>query len=117
MPTATTTEAGSRFKNGLKSPTRLHDEASLLIADQFEEAFTLVEEGILQLFFDTLLAGFPDPASGASPNICLILTLRASAPVPVAAPTLGPSSESHHTTGSEVNGGFAYVLVVVAIDF
>jgi hypothetical protein len=31
MPTATTTEATSRFTIGLKAPTRLRDEAKLLI--------------------------------------------------------------------------------------
>ena len=50
----------------------------LLIADQFEEAFTLVaDEALRHRFIDVLLAGFPDPASGGSPDICLILTLRA----------------------------------------
>lgn len=50
----------------------------LLIADQFEEAFTLVEdEALLHRFIDVLLAGFPDPAPERSPDICLILTLRA----------------------------------------
>jgi hypothetical protein len=50
----------------------------LLIADQFEETFTLVEdEAVRHRFIDVLLAGFPDPDPGATPNICLILTLRA----------------------------------------
>jgi WD40 repeat protein/ABC-type oligopeptide transport system ATPase subunit len=50
----------------------------LLIADQFEEAFTLVEdETIRSRFIDVLLAGFPDPAAGSVPDICLILTMRA----------------------------------------
>src|SRR6516162_11762768 len=50
----------------------------LLIADQFEEAFTSVEdEGLRNRFIDLLLAGFAYPASGSSPDICLILTLRA----------------------------------------
>src|SRR5215831_11166136 len=50
----------------------------LLISDQFEEAFTLVEdEAVRHRFIDILLAGFPDPAQGASPDISLILTLRA----------------------------------------
>jgi hypothetical protein len=49
----------------------------LLIADQFEEAFTLVEdEARRNLFIDLLLAGFPDPAPGNSPDIGLVLTLR-----------------------------------------
>src|SRR6516162_1857601 len=50
----------------------------LLIADQFEEAFTLVDdEALLHRFIDVLLAGFPDPTPERSPDICLILTLRA----------------------------------------
>src|SRR6516165_2539246 len=50
----------------------------LLIADQFEEAFTSVEdEGLRNRFIDLLLAGFSDPAAGNRPDICLILTLRA----------------------------------------
>lgn len=50
----------------------------LLIADQFEELFTLAEdEAVRHRFIDVLLAGFPDPASGSRPDICLILTLRA----------------------------------------
>jgi tetratricopeptide (TPR) repeat protein len=50
----------------------------LLIADQFEEAFTLVkDEALLPRFIDVLLAGFPDPTAGNSPDICLVLTLRA----------------------------------------
>ena len=32
MPTATTTEAASRFTIGLKAPTRLRDEAVFLMA-------------------------------------------------------------------------------------
>jgi hypothetical protein len=49
----------------------------LLIADQFEEAFTLVEdEALHNRFIDLLLAGFPDPALGGAPDIGLILTLR-----------------------------------------
>ena len=50
----------------------------LLIADQFEEAFALVDdEALLHRFIDVLLAGFPDPTPERSPDICLILTLRA----------------------------------------
>jgi hypothetical protein len=50
----------------------------LLIADQFEEAFTLVEdEALLHRFIEALLAGFPDPAPRSSFDICLVLTLRA----------------------------------------
>jgi hypothetical protein len=50
----------------------------LLIADQFEEVVTLVDdEAFLHRFIDVLLAGFPRPAPGGGPDICLILTLRA----------------------------------------
>jgi WD40 repeat protein len=49
----------------------------LLIADQFEEAFTLIEdEAILHRFIDVLLKGFSNPPTNR-PDICLILTLRA----------------------------------------
>ncbi|MGA7383819.1 MAG: ATP-binding protein [Methylocella sp.] len=50
----------------------------LLIADQFEEVFTLVTTDLLrQQFIDVLLSGFSDPAPSAVPEISLILTLRA----------------------------------------
>ena len=50
----------------------------LLIADQFEDAFISVkDEAIRHRFIDVLLAGFPDPVLGSSPDICLIVTLRA----------------------------------------
>jgi formylglycine-generating enzyme required for sulfatase activity len=50
----------------------------LLIADQFEEAFTLVaDDAIRERFIDVLLTGFPDPTAGSVPDICLILTMRA----------------------------------------
>jgi hypothetical protein len=50
----------------------------LLIADQFEEVFTLVEDpAVRQRFIDLLLGGFPDPAPVSRPDICLILALRA----------------------------------------
>jgi hypothetical protein len=50
----------------------------LLIADQFEEAFTFVADDELRhRFIDVLLAGFPDPAAGSVPDICLVLTMRA----------------------------------------
>ncbi|WP_051505808.1 serine protease [Mesorhizobium sp. WSM2561] len=49
----------------------------LLIADQFEEAFTLIEDdAVRNRFIDVLLAGFPDPAAGTVPDICLMLTIR-----------------------------------------
>jgi formylglycine-generating enzyme required for sulfatase activity len=49
----------------------------LLIADQFEEAFTLVRgDADRSHFIDLLLAGFPDPAPVSVPDICLVLTLR-----------------------------------------
>jgi hypothetical protein len=50
----------------------------LLIADQFDEAFTLVEdEAVRSRFVDVLLAGFAEATSAGGPDICLILTLRA----------------------------------------
>jgi energy-coupling factor transporter ATP-binding protein EcfA2 len=50
----------------------------LLIADQFEELFTLVpDEGLRNRFIDTLIAAFHDPSLGATPTVCLVLTLRA----------------------------------------
>jgi WD40 repeat protein len=49
----------------------------LLIADQFEEAFTFVsDEAVRHRFIDVLLAGFPDTARGGTTDICLILTMR-----------------------------------------
>jgi hypothetical protein len=49
----------------------------LLIVDQFEGVFTSIEdEERRNRFIDLLLAGFADPAA-SSPDICLILTLRA----------------------------------------
>jgi WD domain, G-beta repeat len=50
----------------------------LLIADQFEEVFTLIgDEGLRRRFIDTLLAGFADRRDGNPPDVCLVLTLRA----------------------------------------
>jgi energy-coupling factor transporter ATP-binding protein EcfA2 len=50
----------------------------LLIADQFEETFTLVEDEVVRhRFIDVLLAGFPEPSSVADRDISLILTMRA----------------------------------------
>lgn len=50
----------------------------LLIADQFEEVFTLVpDEAARHRFIDLLLAGFAAPAAGVVPSVCLVLTLRA----------------------------------------
>jgi WD40 repeat protein len=50
----------------------------LLIADQFEEVFTLVSEVALRhRFVDALVAGFPDQVAGKPPDLCLLLTLRA----------------------------------------
>jgi formylglycine-generating enzyme required for sulfatase activity len=49
----------------------------LVIADQFEEVFTLVNDEVLRRrFIDSLVASFPDRADGNSPDICLVLTLR-----------------------------------------
>ena len=50
----------------------------LLIADQFEEAFTFVsDEALRNRFVDALIDAFPDPERGATPDVCLVLTLRA----------------------------------------
>jgi hypothetical protein len=58
--------------------TRNKHARILLIADQFEETFTLINnEALRYRFIDALLAGFPDPAQGSDPDICMILTLRA----------------------------------------
>src|SRR5262249_11975203 len=49
----------------------------LLIADQFEEVFTLVDEEVTQhRFIDVLLAGFRETKRGGRNEICLILTMR-----------------------------------------
>jgi hypothetical protein len=50
----------------------------LLIADQFEEAFTFVPDDELRnRFIDALIDAFPDPVRGTTPDVCLVLTLRA----------------------------------------
>jgi ABC-type enterochelin transport system ATPase subunit len=50
----------------------------LLIADQFEEIFTLVSDLALRHhFIKTLVGGFPQQDDGKRPDICLVLTLRA----------------------------------------
>jgi energy-coupling factor transporter ATP-binding protein EcfA2 len=50
----------------------------LLIADQFEEVFTLVpDETLRNRFIDAVIAAFPDPGQGATPDVSLVLTLRA----------------------------------------
>jgi hypothetical protein len=50
----------------------------LLIADQFEEVFTFVSDKTLRnRFIDALIEAFPDPEHGATPDVCLVLTLRA----------------------------------------
>lgn len=49
----------------------------LLVADQFEEVFTLVtDEALARSFIDVLLAGFADPPAGTSPMVSLVVTLR-----------------------------------------
>jgi hypothetical protein len=49
----------------------------LLIADQFEEVFTLVsDEAVQHRFIDVLLAGFANATRDGSSDICLILTMR-----------------------------------------
>jgi hypothetical protein len=50
----------------------------LLIADQFEEAFTLVpDDALRERFINALIEAFPDPVASAVPDVCLVLTLRA----------------------------------------
>jgi ABC-type dipeptide/oligopeptide/nickel transport system ATPase component len=50
----------------------------LLIADQFEEVFTMVpDHKVGARFIEVLLRGFVDPAAGTACDICLILTMRA----------------------------------------
>ena len=50
----------------------------LLIADQFEELFTpATNEDLRARYIDTLIGAFPDPADGATPDVCLVLTMRA----------------------------------------
>ena len=50
----------------------------LLIADQFEEAFTLVpDDALRERFINALIEAFPDPVASAVPAVCLVLTLRA----------------------------------------
>ena len=50
----------------------------LLIFDQFEEIFTIVDdENIRYHFIDTLLTGFSNEIGNTSPDICLVMTLRA----------------------------------------
>ncbi len=50
----------------------------LLIADQFEEVFTLVSNnGIRNRFIDLLLSEFSANRGGDAPDVCLVLTLRA----------------------------------------
>jgi hypothetical protein len=50
----------------------------LLIADQFEEVFTLVsDDAIRNRFIDLLLSEFSTDRGGDAPDVCLVLTLRA----------------------------------------
>ncbi len=77
---ATSLQAGELTLHDVFADCRSRNKGRriLFIADQFEEAFTLVEdEAVRQRFIDVLLAGFSDPATGSSPDISLILTLRA----------------------------------------
>jgi CHASE2 domain-containing sensor protein len=77
---ATKLYAGELTLRDVFADSRSREKGSriLLIADQFEESFTLIEdEALRQRFIDVLLAGFPDPAAGGPPDISLVLTLRA----------------------------------------
>jgi hypothetical protein len=58
--------------------TRNPSKRILLMADQFEEVFTLVEDDAFRRrFIDVLLSGYPPHADRNLPQICLVLTLRA----------------------------------------
>jgi energy-coupling factor transporter ATP-binding protein EcfA2 len=73
-------QSGELTLRDVFADSRGRDKASriLLIADQFEESFTLVEdEAVRHRFIDVLLAGFPDLASGGTAGVSLILTMRA----------------------------------------
>ena len=77
---ATMLRAGDLTLRDVFADSRGQDKGSriLLIADQFEETFTLVEdEATRNRFIDVLLAGFRDPVSSAAPDVSLILTMRA----------------------------------------
>ena len=77
---AASLQTGELTLRDVFADSRSHNKGTriLLIADQFEEAFTLVEDQAFRhRFIDVLLAGFPDPAPGSTPDISLILTLRA----------------------------------------
>jgi hypothetical protein len=75
----TLASGGTRLRELIAECRRLNPgKRILLIADQFEEAFTLVPDGALrEQFIDALIEAFPDPAAGATPDVCLVLTLRA----------------------------------------
>jgi energy-coupling factor transporter ATP-binding protein EcfA2 len=50
----------------------------LLIADQFEEVFTLVsDEALRERFVNSLIEAFPDPTENTVPDACFVLTVRA----------------------------------------
>jgi Novel STAND NTPase 1 len=64
--------------NVLGECRRQRGKRILLIADQFEEVFTLIgDEGVRQRFIDALLSGFASAGAASSPPACLLLTLRA----------------------------------------
>ena len=73
-------QSGELTLRDVFAESRGRDKSShiLLIADQFEESFTLIkDEEIRQRFIDVLLHGFPDPGPGSSPEVSLIMTMRA----------------------------------------
>jgi choline dehydrogenase-like flavoprotein len=77
---ATSLETGELTLRDVFADCRSRNKGTriLLIADQFEEAFTRVkDEAVLRRFIDVLLDGFHDPAPGAGSDISLIVTLRA----------------------------------------
>ena len=59
-------------------PRRQSRKRILLIADQFEEVFTLVaRRNVAQPVHRRADRGVPDPPAGVGPDVCLMLTLRA----------------------------------------
>lgn len=77
---AVTLASGETSLKGLIAQCRRSNPGKriLLIGDQFEEVFTLVsDDAIRERFISALIDAFPDPARNATPDVCLVLTLRA----------------------------------------
>ncbi|UFW64311.1 hypothetical protein RlegWSM1455_22925 [Rhizobium laguerreae] len=57
---------------------KINGRRLLLIADQFEEVFTLIKgQALREQFIDLLLSGFDFQQSGETPDVGLMITLRA----------------------------------------